>query len=82
VPVAQAANDPASLKKAPPSARLAWTAGIVGFSIMTIQGIISTLNPKPDGRLLNTAPSLGFDLFLVVGLLGIGYCIFMLIRSR
>jgi hypothetical protein len=61
--------------------RLAYLAGIVGFSIITIQGLISTLNPKADGRLLNTAPSIGVDLFLFVGLLGIGFCIVQLIRS-
>jgi hypothetical protein len=59
-----------------------YIAGIVGFLIMSVQGLVSTLNPKPDGRLLNTAPSLGFDIFLFIGLLGIGFCVVQLIRGR
>jgi hypothetical protein len=78
----QQLNDPAAEKKQPPAPRIAFIAGIVAFSIMTIQGIISTLNPRPDGRLLNTAPAIGFDIFLLVGLLGNGYCVVMLLRSR
>jgi hypothetical protein len=59
--------------------RLVFGAGIVGFSIMTISALNSTLHPEPDGRLLNTAPSLGFDLFLPIGLLGIGFCVYGLV---
>jgi hypothetical protein len=54
-------------------------AGIVGFSIMTISALNSTLHPQPDGRVLNTAPSLGFDIFLPIGLLGIGFCVYGLV---
>lgn len=59
-----------------------WLAGIVGFSIMTVQGVVSTMNPKPDGRLLNTAPKLGVDVFLFVGVAGILFCLIQLIRGR
>jgi hypothetical protein len=62
--------------------RVGYIAGIVGFAIMSIQGLVSTLNPKPDGRVLNTAPALGVDLFLFVGLLGIAYCVVQLVRDR
>ncbi len=60
----------------------AYFAGVVGFSIMAIRGLMSTLDPKPDGRLLNTAPAIGVDVFLFVGLIGIGFCIVQLIRNR
>jgi hypothetical protein len=61
---------------------LIFVAGIVGFSIMSVSALNSTLHPRPDGRLLNTAPAIGVDLFLPVGLIGIGFCLFRLARGR
>jgi hypothetical protein len=43
---------------------------------MTIQGLVSTLRPQADGRFLNTAPALG------VGLAGVAFCVYMLMRDR
>jgi hypothetical protein len=57
-------------------------AGLAGFAIMSVSALNSTLNPRPDGRLLNTAPALGFDVFLPIGLIGIGYCAFRFFRGR
>lgn len=68
----------------PPAAPnpLKWVAGMLGFSIMSISALVSTLDPKEELRLLNTVPALGFDIFLPVGLLGIGFCLFNLARGR
>jgi hypothetical protein len=55
---------------------------LLGFSIMAIKGIVSTISQKPDGRLLNTAPHLGVDVFLSVGVIGILACVVQLIRGR
>jgi hypothetical protein len=60
--------------------RFTYVAGILGFSVMSVQGLFSSLNPQPDGRLLNAAPTLGVDLFLFVGLMGIAFCFVQLIR--
>jgi hypothetical protein len=76
------AGDPALAEERARKQRRAYIAGVLGFSIMTIQGLVSTLNPKPDGRLLNTAPSLGVDVFLFVGLLGIVFCVVQVVRLR
>jgi hypothetical protein len=61
---------------------IVWIAGIIGFAIMSFSALQSTLNPRPDGRLLNTAPAIGVDIFLPIGLLGIGFCLFRLARGR
>ena len=80
--ITQQGNEPVPPKKEPPFVRRALIGGIVGFSVMTLQGIISTLDPRPDGRLLNTAPAIGIDIFLVFGILGIIYCAVRLARGR
>ncbi len=69
---------------APPTGRnpIVWVAGIVGFAIMSVSALLITLDPSPDGRLLNTAPALGVDIFVPIGLLGIGFCVFRLVRGR
>lgn len=41
-----------------------------------------TLNPRVDGRLFNTAPTIGFDLWLPVGIAMMGVCLFRLVRGR
>jgi hypothetical protein len=62
--------------------RIGYICGLIGFSIMSIQGLVSTLNPKPDGRVLNSAPAIGIDVFLFVGILGIIFCAIQLVRGR
>ena len=62
--------------------RIGYLGGIVGFAAMCLLGVLSTLTPRPDGRHLNTAPALGVDVFLFVGLLGMGYCLFKLRKSK
>lgn len=79
---AQQSYDPKAANDSHQRKRIAYSAGVLGFSIMSIQGLVSTLNPSPDGRVLNTAPAIGVDLFLFVGVLGIMYCAFQLIRGR
>jgi hypothetical protein len=62
--------------------RLGYTLGIVGFLIMSFRGFMSTMDPTPDGRLLNTAPHWGFDIFLPIGIVGIISCAIALIRTK
>src|SRR5262245_8510174 len=62
--------------------RIGYVIGIAGFSIMTLRAFVSTLDPVPDRRLLNTTPVLGFDVFLIIGLVGIFGCIVGLLRTK
>jgi hypothetical protein len=64
------------------SPSLKWGIGAIGFGIMSISALFSTLRPRPDNRLLNAAPVLGFDIFLPIGVLGIGFCLYKLVTSR
>jgi hypothetical protein len=57
-------------------------AGLVGCGIMTVSACNATINPAPDGRLLNTVPALGFDSFLPIGILGMGFCLIRLMMGR
>ena len=61
---------------------LKWAIAIIGLAIMSIHALFATLDPKPDGRLLNTTPAIGFDIFLPIGLVGIAFCMFQMARSR
>ena len=59
-----------------------YIACLVGSGIMTLSALRSTLDPRTDGRLLNTAPTLGFDAFLVLGIAGVAWSLFRLARGR
>jgi hypothetical protein len=61
----QAERDGASQPLVSP--QLKWGLGALGFAIMSISALFSTINPRPNNRLLDTTPALGFDVFLPIG---------------
>jgi quinol-cytochrome oxidoreductase complex cytochrome b subunit len=61
--------------------RFAFGFGMIGFAIAIVMGWNATMNPTSDGRFLNTAPTLGIDITLVIGVVGFLYCLVNFLRS-
>lgn len=59
-----------------------YALGVLGGAYLALCGMWDTLNPRVDGRLFNTAPTIGFDLWLPVGIAMMGVCLFRLVRGR
>lgn len=57
--------------------------GMVGFAAMAINGCIHTARPEQvPGRPMNTNPLLGFDISLLVGIIGVCYFWYRLQQSK
>ena len=78
----QQSYDPRAADRLRRRRRVGYAAGLIGFLVMGVRGLVNSLSPAPDGGALNTAPALGVDLFLFVGLLGVVFCAVQLVRRQ